>query len=117
MFLVDDAVMSPFKGLMWLAREIDAAARRAREDEAAAITRRLSELYTELEAGRISEDDFDDEEERLLDRLDALQGELDEDEEDDDILDTDEDPEDTEDTEDSDTEEAPTAPLDRTTAA
>lgn len=114
MFLVDDAVMSPFKGLMWLAREIDAAARRAREDEAAAITRRLSELYTELEAGRISEDDFDDEEERLLDRLDALQGELDEDEEDDeddDILDTDEDPE------DSDTEEAPTAPLDRTTAA
>lgn len=89
MFVVDDAVMAPFRGLIWIAREIDAAAKRAREDEAAAITRQLSELYAELDAGRITEEAFDEAEEALLDRLDELQGVDDDDEEDEDEEDDD----------------------------
>jgi len=36
------------------------------------ITRSLSELYLKLEAGEITEEHFEAEEKRLLDRLDAI---------------------------------------------
>ncbi len=73
MLLVDDVVLGPFKGLLWIAREIHAAVERASEEEADAIRQRLSELYMELETGRITEEDFDALEEELLDRLDAIE--------------------------------------------
>lgn len=74
MFIVDDLAMAPFKGVMWLAREIQAAAERAREDELTDITRQLQDLYRQLEAGEIDDDTFDDAEESLLARMDELQG-------------------------------------------
>ncbi|MDR3637651.1 MAG: gas vesicle protein GvpG [Isosphaeraceae bacterium] len=73
MIIVDDVLLFPVKSLFFLLREIHKAALQEMVDEAESIRQELSRLYLELEAGRITEDDFDDREHSLLDRLDALE--------------------------------------------
>ena len=73
MFLVDDLLLSPAKGLLWVFREIHDAAQQELEGEGEAITAALSELYMKLETGQITEAQFDAQEKMLLDRLDRLQ--------------------------------------------
>lgn len=73
MFLVDDLLMSPAKGLLWVFKEIHDAAQQELAGEAEAITAALSELYMKLETGQITEAEFDAREKVLLDRLDRLQ--------------------------------------------
>lgn len=75
MLLVDDLLLSPVTSLLWLFREIHKAAQQEQAGEAEAVTRALSELYMELETGRITEQQFAAEERRLLDRLEDLRGE------------------------------------------
>lgn len=75
MFLVDDLLMSPLKGVLWVFREIHDAAQQELAGESEAITAALSELYMKLETGQISEAEFDAQEKVLLDRLDRLQAE------------------------------------------
>ncbi|MEO1267944.1 MAG: gas vesicle protein GvpG [Myxococcota bacterium] len=75
--LIDDLLLMPFKGVLWLARELEKAAHTEVANEAQAITDRLGELYMLLETGEITEEEFDLQEEELLDRLDALAGEED----------------------------------------
>jgi hypothetical protein len=73
MLFIDDLLLSPFKGLMWVFREIDNVVERERDGEGEAVTRELSELYMRLDSGAITEDEFTAEESRLLDRLDAIE--------------------------------------------
>jgi hypothetical protein len=73
MFLIDDVLMSPVKGVLWIFREIHDAAQTELAGESEAITAALSELYMKLETGQISETEFDAREQILLDRLDRLQ--------------------------------------------
>jgi hypothetical protein len=73
MFLVDDLLLSPVKGVIWIFREIHDAAQQELAGESEAITVALSELYMKLETGQISEAEFDAQEKVLLDRLDRLQ--------------------------------------------
>lgn len=73
MFLVDDLLMSPVKGVLWVFREIHDAAQQELAGEGEAITAALSELYMKLETGQITEEQFDAQEKVLLDRLDRLQ--------------------------------------------
>ena len=81
MFLIDDILMAPARGLFWVFREIHRAAGEALENEAEAITAKLSELYMMLETGQMTEVEFDAEEKILLDRLDAIkEGTVDEEE-------------------------------------
>lgn len=75
MFLVDDLLMSPIKGVLWVFREIHDAAEQELAGESEAITAALSELYMKLETGQITEEQFDAQEKVLLDRLDRLQAE------------------------------------------
>jgi hypothetical protein len=75
MFLIDDLLMSPVKGVLWVFREIHDAAQTELAGESQAITAALSELYMKLETGQISETEFDAREKVLLDRLDRLQAE------------------------------------------
>jgi len=75
MFLVDDLLMSPIKGVLWVFREIHDAAEQELAGESEAITAALSELYMKLETGQITEEQFDAQEKVLLDRLDQLQAE------------------------------------------
>lgn len=73
MLLVDDILASPFKGLFWIFRELDKAVQEEAVNEVENITQQLSELYMMLETGKITEDEFDAQEEILLDRLDAME--------------------------------------------
>ena len=75
MFLVDDILLSPMKGVLWVFREIHDAAQQELAGESEAITAALSELYMRLETGQITETEFDAQETALLDRLDRLQAE------------------------------------------
>jgi hypothetical protein len=75
MFLVDDLLMSPVKGILWVFREINDAAQQELAGESEAITSALTELYMKLETGQITEAEFDAQEKVLLDRLDQLQAE------------------------------------------
>lgn len=73
MFLIDDLIAAPFRGLLWIVEKVHDAAQEEMAGEADAITRELQQLYAELEAGRIGEAEFDARERELLDRLDAIQ--------------------------------------------
>lgn len=73
MLLVDDAVMFPLRGLLWIFEEIRDAAEQELREEANAITLQLQQLYGMLESNAISEAEFDRREGELLDRLDQLQ--------------------------------------------
>ena len=86
MFLVDDILMAPARGLFWIFKEIHHAVEEEQANEAEAITTKLSELYMMLETGQMTEAEFDAAEKALLDRLDAIKeraadGENEEDEE------------------------------------
>ena len=72
MLLVDDLLLAPLSGLLWVAEKIHDAAREEMAGEADAITEELRQLYLMLEAKQIAEADFDARERELLDRLDAI---------------------------------------------
>lgn len=73
MFLLDDLVAAPVNFILWVMRQVHEAAENELEDEAEVIPTRLAELHRQLEAGQISEQDFDRQERQLLDRLDQLE--------------------------------------------
>jgi len=72
MFLVDDILLAPARGLLWIFKEIHHAVEAEQVNEVEAITTRLSELYMMLETGQMTEAEFDASEKTLLDRLDAI---------------------------------------------
>lgn len=73
MFLVDDLLISPVKGVLWIFKEIHNAAQQELAGEADSIAAALSELYMKLDTGQITEEEFSAQEKALLDRLDRLQ--------------------------------------------
>jgi hypothetical protein len=86
MFLVDDILLFPFTSILWVFKEVYHAVEQEQVGEVDAIKAEMTELYMMLETGRITEDEFDDRERILLDRLDAIENARrggDEDEEDD----------------------------------
>ena len=89
MFILDDIVLSPVKGFMWIVRELHNAAKREIESESERLTQQLGTLYMLLETGQLTEAEFDAREKELLERIDELRAqgrdpEADEDETEDD---------------------------------
>ena len=72
MLLVDDLLLAPIHGLLWVFGKIHEAAQEEIAGEADAITAELSQLYMMLETERITEAEFEARERILLDRLDAI---------------------------------------------
>lgn len=72
MLLVDDILFSPVKGILWIFRQVHELAEEELAGEADRIRESLTELYMQLEAGQITEEEFEQQEAVLLDRLDAL---------------------------------------------
>ena len=73
MFIVDNILSLPMKGFFAIFREIHKAAEQEAANEADAIRTRLSELYMMLETGQLTEQEFDQQERELLDRLDVIE--------------------------------------------
>jgi len=63
--------LAPVRGVIWVAEKLDDAAQRELHDPDV-LRAQLAMLNQELEAGDISQEEFEREEERLLDRLEAV---------------------------------------------
>jgi len=72
MFIVDDLLMAPARGLFWIFQEIHRAAQEEMVSDAESITAELSALYMRLETGKLTEEEFAAEEKLLLERLDRI---------------------------------------------
>ncbi len=72
MFFLDDIAMAPFKGFLFIAKEVAAAVEqeRARAKDDAML--QLTALHHRFEAGDITEEQFEALETELLDRLEEL---------------------------------------------
>jgi len=73
MFLIDDLLMMPARGIMAAFREIHNAVQQDSANESESIRTELSELYMRLETKQLSEAEFDQREKELLDRLDEIE--------------------------------------------
>ncbi|MGA2300484.1 MAG: gas vesicle protein GvpG [Candidatus Acidiferrum sp.] len=72
MFLLDDLLLAPVKGIMWLAEQVQKEANGQLFDPAA-IKARLAEIQELYDSGMISETEFLKAEETLMARLNAAQ--------------------------------------------
>jgi len=72
MFFVDDLVMSPFKGFLFIAREVAKAVEQEAEQERTEVMSQLAQLHSRVEKKEITDDEFDELETELLDRLEQL---------------------------------------------
>jgi hypothetical protein len=72
MFLLDDILLAPMKGLAAVCRKVEEAARQDLENQGKSTMLALGELHRRLEAGQIDEKDFDSEEARLLEKIEGL---------------------------------------------
>lgn len=73
MLVIDDILLFPVKGLLFILREIHNAARQELAGEADTLRAELRELYMRLETGQITEQEFDGREAKLLDRLEQME--------------------------------------------
>lgn len=72
MFLLDDLLLAPARGLMSVFRSLHDAALEELAHEAENIRIQLSEMYVLLETGQMSEEEFDRNEQELLARLERI---------------------------------------------
>jgi hypothetical protein len=72
LLLIDDILMSPVRGILWVFREIHNSVLEEARNESESITQQLRSLYMQLETGKLSDLEFDEQEKHLLDRLDAI---------------------------------------------
>lgn len=73
MFILDDILLSPVRGITWVFKKVHQAALDEIDQRGERITAELSELYRMLEAGAITEEEFDARERQLLDQLDEIE--------------------------------------------
>ena len=71
MFLIDDILLAPLNGIIWLGKKIDEVAEREFSDEGL-IKEKLMELQLKFELDKISEKEYNKQEAELLARLDAI---------------------------------------------
>jgi hypothetical protein len=66
--------LAPVRGVAWIGEQVALEAERERSDEAR-VRRELAQLEVELEFGRISEQEFEEREDALLERLERAREE------------------------------------------
>jgi hypothetical protein len=71
MFIIDDIVLSPLKGLIWLSEKINDMAQQNMGDEGL-VKERLIELQLRFELDEIDEETYTRQEKELLERLHAI---------------------------------------------
>ena len=71
MFLIDDILLAPLNGIIWLGKKINEVAEKEFSDEGR-IKEKLMELQLKFELDKISEKEYNKQEAELLARLDAI---------------------------------------------
>ena len=74
MFLIDDILLAPLKGVIWLGKKINEVAEKEVSDEGR-IKEKLMELQLKFELDQISEEEYNRQEKELLARLDVIRKE------------------------------------------
>jgi uncharacterized membrane protein len=70
-FILDDIMLAPVKMLIWLAEKVEEAAEEEVNDESK-WHERLLELQIKYELGEITEEEFEREEELVMERISAI---------------------------------------------
>jgi hypothetical protein len=71
MFLIDDILLAPLNGIIWLGKKINSVAEKEFSDEGL-IKERLMGIQLKFELDQISEKEYNKQEAELLERLDAI---------------------------------------------
>jgi len=71
MFLIDDILLAPLNGVIWLGKKINDLAEREFSDQGL-IKEKLMEVQLKFEMDEISEEEYNKQEAELLARLDAI---------------------------------------------
>lgn len=71
MFLIDDILLAPLKGVIWLGKKVDEIVEKEVSDEGR-IKEKLMELQLKFELDQITEEEYNRQEKELLARLDAI---------------------------------------------
>jgi len=71
MFLIDDILLAPLNGIIWLGKKINEVAEKEFSDEGR-IKEKLMEVQMKFEMDQISEKEYNKQEAELLARLDAI---------------------------------------------
>lgn len=71
MFLIDDILLSPLNGMIWLGKKINEISEKEFSDEGL-IKEKLMELQMHFELDKISENEYIRKETELLERLEAI---------------------------------------------
>jgi len=74
MFIIDDIILSPLKGLIWQSEKINDVAQREFSDEGL-IKERLMDLQLRFELDEMDEETYTRQEKELLERLNAIHDE------------------------------------------
>ena len=71
MFLIDDILLAPLKGVIWIGEKLNELVEKEFSDEGR-IKEKLMELQLHYELDEISDEGYNTQEKELLDRLDAI---------------------------------------------
>jgi hypothetical protein len=71
MFLIDSILLAPLKGVVWMGRKLTDMAQQELCDEGR-VKEELMRLQLQFELDEITEQQYDQKEKELLDRLDAI---------------------------------------------
>jgi len=71
MFLIDSILLAPLKGVVWLGEKLNEMAKKELSDTGL-IKEELMRLQLQFELDEISRQEYDQKENELLDRLDAI---------------------------------------------
>lgn len=71
MFLIDDILLAPLKGVIWIGEKLNELVEKEFSDEGR-IKEKLMELQLKFELDKISEKEYNKQEAELLERLDAI---------------------------------------------
>ena len=71
MFLIDDILLAPLNGVLWLGKKINEVAEREFSDEGR-IKEKLMQVQLRFEMDEINEEEYNQQEAELLARLDAI---------------------------------------------
>jgi len=74
MFILDDILLAPIKGIVWIGQKIEEVAKRETSDKSK-IQENLLELQMRLELEEITESEYEKEEKKLLADLNRIQKE------------------------------------------
>ena len=71
MFLIDDILLAPLNGIIWLGKKINEVSEKEFSDEGL-VKEKLMQLQLRFEIDEISEENYNRQEKELLERLEAI---------------------------------------------